>query len=151
MNISRYFFFLCLSFLLLGGCNSKKAYDNASDKVVLDLTTDINELTRERDKILEEKVKVLKAAKNPDTDLELKKGLETEAFQIDHWEKEMFEQIAYLKIRRNQRIDLLNNRKRQNLDYSDQATKECADYFQDKELNPMKKGWENRYRAAIDI
>ena len=108
-------------------------------------------LSEELKKINEETEKVQKALEDIHLDPELREGAQKELFEADHWKRKLFEMIAYRKIKKKQRLELLNTRKANDEDFADQAHKEVQEYFQNKALHPIKKDWELRFRSAIDL
>ena len=143
---------LILLFLLVfSGCFGKGTYDIATDKAILDMDTDIEMLSGELKKIKEDAEKVKKALEDINLDSELREGAQKELFESDYWQKKLFEMIAYRKIKKRQRLESLNERKEKGEDFGEQAKKEVDAYFLHKELHPIKKDWEMRFRSAIDI
>ena len=139
---------LIFSFL---GCESKGPYKIEEDKMILDLSKEVQFLEGELKKMKEDMEKAEKVGKEPDLDTELRESIQRELFEAYHWENKIFEQMAYFKLKMKRRKKSLIDRKNRGVDLHKVATKEVEEYFLHKKLYPLQKGWENRHKAAIDL
>ena len=133
------------------GCESKGPYKIEEDKMLLDLGKEIASLEEVLKKMKEDMEKAEKVFKEPDLDTELRESIQTELFQAKHWENKLFEHIAYFKIKMRRRKKSLEDRQKRGMDLHEAANREVKEYFIHKKLHPLKKGWENRHKAAIDL
>jgi len=121
------------------------------DPIVKALQEEVATLQGDLNKLKETSEKLEKFKKTQEIERDLRIAIQREEFEKTHWEKKIFELLAARKVRLNQRIRLLSKRKRENRLKKEVIEKEFKEYQQNKKLKPLKKGWENRYKAAIDL
>ena len=129
----------------------ESGYNINNDPILEDLAKEVKELEEARNKLIEETKKIEDGIADPEIDQELKESMRSEVFEAVHWKNKMFELIAYRKVRLRQRQELVDRRKASKEPYKEQAQKEVDEYFLNKKLHPMNKGWNDRFRAAIDL
>lgn len=122
-----------------------------NDAILIDLQEEVDLLDQEVKKMKDEEKKILTFITSGETSLEVKAAMKKELSVSKRWQKKIFELKAYRIIKINRRLDILNSRINSQNDYSSVTNQEEKAYFQNKRLNPMKKDWENRYRAAVDL
>ena len=150
--MASFLYNLLILALVMGflGCESKNSYDIQSDQAVADLSTRIKSLEEDLNGLTEELAQVRKVLDDPDIDAELRGSIRKEIHEGDKHLHEIEQWIAFLKIRRKKRYNSLVDRQN-SPKLKEQAEKEVKDYFMDKKLNPIQRGWKNRYRTAIEL
>lgn len=149
MKIYRFRPLFLLFFTLFLGCESKKLYDVGSDPAIADLNADIAALEADLQKLTGELEPVKTAISNMDIAMEFRTALRRELHEGERYEKEIAQWIDLLKIQRKTRHNSLIARKNQESLVAE-AEIEVKAYFLNKQLKPIKKPWEKRYRTAVE-
>ncbi len=141
---------ILLLLLLFLGCESKKNYDIGSDKMISDLNIRISSLQEDMTALTNDLDQVKVVLDDKDIDAELRKNIKREVLEGDLHKKKLQQHIDFLKIKRKKRYRSLYERKSSNT-LKEEAEKEIKAYFVDKELNPIKKTWNDRFRTAVEL
>jgi len=117
-------FYLIATFLLLVGCQRLGLSPKISlenDAILIEMQDELTLLEDEIKTMKEEEQKIATFISQPDMDTETERSL------------------------------TLTTRNNDKIDYSKVITQEEFDYFTNKKIHPLKKGWEDRYRTAVDL
>ena len=142
--------FILYLVLFSWGCESKKAYDIASDKAIADMSSRIASLEQDFNELSADLEKVKKVLNKPGLKTDIRAGVRREIHEGERYKKEIDQWISYLKIRRKKRHRSLFKRKDQE-NLEEVAQKEVRAYFMEKKLKPIPRNWNDRYRVVIEL
>lgn len=145
--------FLYVILFMMTFCTKKPFVIQNDDPITIDINLELKNLKADLFEINSDNEKVRLAFADTNITQKFGPALKKEYFANQEHIKNIEQEINILEIRGVKRYSVLSERI---ADYGDNFDKiliksEVNTYFQDKKINPIKKTWKNRFKAAASL